>query len=427
VERRRLETLGVTEVVLSNGVRVFLKPTDFQDDTILFEGLAPGGVSMAGDDELESAEAAGALAAESGWAGHSPVVLEKLLAGEVASSSPYFQERHHGVSGSSSVADLETALTLAVLQMTAPNRDPGAFDRLLARWRARLVNRDADPAAKYADLLTRVNTRDHPRARPMTLERLAAIDLDECLAFYRRCFAKPSEFAFFVVGNADPDAVIPVLERTLGALRDRRAAPNAWVDRQVLFAERSARETVRAGREPKATTTIVFASYDGSDPHEWHRVRTVCSVLERRLRERLREDRGATYGVGVGYAHSLIGPARGRVSVRFGSAPAEAASLGDEVIRAVRELAAAGPTEEEIAKEKELQRRELETSLEQNGFWLGNLTGLWLRGRPLEEVLDRRARIEALDRAALARSAAGAFDLERFTWLAWLPEEGAAP
>ena len=424
--RHEIPEIGVTELRLSNGCRVYVKPTDFQDDTVLFEGDALGGTSMANDADLTSAAFADAIAGESGFGGHSASELEKLLAGKVASATPFFQERHHGVSGSSTPADLGTALELCVLVMTSPNRDPAALDRFLARLRASLVNRASDPSAKYSDRLTAINTGNHPRARPMTIERMAEIDLDRALAFYHRCFANPADFTFFFVGNVDVAKLNPELERTIGSIPPSRAKSTGWVDRKVVFPGNSVRETVRAGREPRATTTLTWRSYDGTDPDEWFRVRTACSILDRRLREGLREQLGATYGVGVGYARALMGPDRGRVSVRFGSDPAQARTLGDEVLRTVGALRDAGPTRDEVAKEKELQTRELQTSLRENGFWMGSLSALWLRKRPLTEILDRQARIDKLDAARLHRVYREAFRVDNLTWVDWLPAEEPA-
>lgn len=428
VSRRAIEPIGVTELALSNGMRVFVLPTAFQDDTVLLDGVAPGGTSMAELPELPSAEAAGAIVGESGWGGRTPTQLSKLLAGRVASVSPYFNERTHGVSGSSTVADLPVALELAVLAMTSPNRDPAAFERVLTRSRAALQHRASDPAARYLDRLVEINTRDDARRRPMTVERLGEIHLDAALDFYRRCFRTPADFAFFVVGNVDPVALEAELERTLGAIPppSEPAPPTAWVDRSTGFPLTSVRETVRAGREPRATTTLTFDSYHGTDPFEWHRISTACSILERRLRERLREDRGATYGVGVGFQFQMPGPSYGRISVRFGSAPEDAEPLAEEVLRTIRELSETGPTAEEVAKEKELQLRELETNLERNGFWLGNLSALWMRGLPLTDVQDRRPRIEALDAPRLHAVFRNHFPVDRRTWVDWLPEAGTA-
>jgi zinc protease len=426
VSRTEREAIGVTELTLSNGVHVLLRPTDLDDDTILFDFVALGGLSMADDETFPSASSAGSIVSESGWGGRSVVELSRLLTGKVASSSPYFGARRHGISGSSTVADLPVALDLAVLQATEPNLDEAAVTRYFARLESALANRDADPRVRYQDRLTEINTRNHPRARPLTLDRLKEIDPERALAFYRDAFDDASDFTLFMVGNLDLDVVIPEIERTFGSLPDVPGPPSLWVDRKVLFADQTVRETVRAGREPRALTTITLDSYGGEDPFEWHRLRTATSILERRLRERLREEQGATYGVGVGYSWSLIGPARGTISVRFGSDPADAEAMGEEVFRAVRELQEQGPTAEELAKEQEIQTRELETSREQNGYWLGSLFAQWAIGRPLEEIDIRRQRIEDLDLEGLHRVFREYFSLDRSTWVDWLPAEGSA-
>jgi zinc protease len=422
LERKSIPEVGVTEIVLSNGVRAFLKPTDFQDDEVVFTANALGGTSVVEDGELASARHAAAVVREAGWGGHSRIDLQKLLAGKVVSVSPFFEESQHGISGSSTVADLETALELCVLQMTSPNRDEAAFARFLDHFREALAKRDADPGTRYGDRLSAINSDDHPRRRPMTLERLHEIDLDAALDFYRRSFANAADFAFFFAGNLDVEAAVPLLERTIGSLPSNGGQASGWVDRGISFPHEPVREVVLAGREPRAHTTFTFASYEGTDPAEWHRLRTAASLLERRLRERLREDLGATYGVSVGYHFSMIGPPQGRVSVGYGSDPDRAEGLLSEVEQTIDDLRRDGPTEEEMAKEREIQTRDMETALRDNSFWIGSLSSLHLRGRPLPEVLDRIERIRTLSAAELHRVLRDHFDRSRHTVVFWKPE-----
>jgi zinc protease len=51
VSTRTIDALGVTEWVLSNGVTVVIKPTDFRADQVLFRAFSPGGTSLATDDD----------------------------------------------------------------------------------------------------------------------------------------------------------------------------------------------------------------------------------------------------------------------------------------------------------------------------------------------------------------------------------------
>ncbi len=418
---RDLAAIGVSEWVLDNGVRVFLKPTTFQDDEILFVGTASGGTSVAPDEDLLSAELALSIAGESGYGGHSILDLGKLLAGKIVHSRPYFDERWHGISGSSTVADLPTALELAVIQMAEPNEDPAAFRRVLERLTADVKNRDADPGVKFQDRLIAINTSDAPRRRPLTVERLPEIDPAKALAFYRAAFANAADFTFFFTGNFEEAKLTAEIERTLGSLPSAGKPSSAYVVRPEPFPRETVKEIVRAGVEPKAQTAIAFRSYDGDDPDEWHRLRSNLAILERRLRERLREALGATYSVSVQYDRMLLGPDEGTIRIRFGSDPDDAERLGEEALRLAAEFREKGPTDEEVETEKTLQLREVESSLLRNDFWLGNLRSLHLRGRPLIEILDRRARIDALTVDDLTVTARKSIRPTPHTWVVWMP------
>ena len=191
----------------------------------------------------------------------------------------------------------------------------------------------------------------------------------------------------------------------------------------MRFHGRSFDETVRVGHDPKSHTTLAFSSYDGDDPREWHRLRTAASILGRRLRESLREDLGATYGVSAGYSRRTLGPDTGRIGIRFGCDPARADELVAETLRIVNELREAGPTVEELGKEHEIQTRELETRQEQNGYWLGGLQSLWERGRPFAEMNGRQDRIDSLNLDDLSRVFRESFRTDAVLRVTWSPED----
>ena len=52
----RVPEIGATVLTLSNGVEVWLKPTDFKNDQILFTSYAPGGMSLASRGRLQERE-----------------------------------------------------------------------------------------------------------------------------------------------------------------------------------------------------------------------------------------------------------------------------------------------------------------------------------------------------------------------------------
>ena len=84
---RQVERLGVTELTLSNGVKVILKPTDFKNDEILMGATRFGGQSLYGLDDKFNAGYAGHVAASMGLGDFAPTELQKMLAGKVLSVS----------------------------------------------------------------------------------------------------------------------------------------------------------------------------------------------------------------------------------------------------------------------------------------------------------------------------------------------------
>ncbi len=83
----------------------------------------------------------------SGAGGHNAVDLQKLLAGKIASASPFVSLSSHGISGSSTPANIETALQLLYLEFTAPGDDPDAFALIKKQLEAAYQNRDRNPGS----------------------------------------------------------------------------------------------------------------------------------------------------------------------------------------------------------------------------------------------------------------------------------------
>ena len=105
-------------------------------------------------------------------------------------------------------------------------------------------------------------------------------------------------------------------------------------------------------------------------------ISALADVLDIRLREVLREDLGGTYGVGVGASLSNRPDEEYRVQISFGSAPERAEELAAVVFEEIDRIQLDGPDAETVNKVRETQRRNRETRLEQNRYWLGSLQRL---------------------------------------------------
>ena len=173
---------GATVWTLANGIRVVVKPTAFENDSVRLTGWQAGGTSLVPDKDFVQARFADEIVAAGGAGDFDAVTLRKMLAGKVASASVNLGELATTAFGQARPADLETMLQLLYLRLTAPRRDERAF----ARWKAQQLelerHRKESPEQQFTDAMTELQTSNHLRRRPVTREIIEQVDLDKALA-----------------------------------------------------------------------------------------------------------------------------------------------------------------------------------------------------------------------------------------------------
>ena len=423
VETSEVDEIGATEWRLSNGIRVILKQTDFKADEVLVQAFSPGGLSLAPDTLVLSASLATAVVSQSGVGDRSLVELRKELAGNTARVSPFISELEEGLEGRASPRDIETLLQLSWLYITSPRADSSAFASVRDRLGALLANRDASPEAAFGDTVQLTLAQNHPRERPLTVQRLSEWDLDRSIDFYRGRFSQLSDWTFVFVGAFDPDTLRPLVERWIGGLPANKGI-ETWRDTGVRPPAGVVEKTVRKGIEPRAQTLLVFSGPAEYRVEERHRIATLADVLDIRLREVLREDLGGTYGAGVSGSISRAPEQRFTFQVGFGAEPERLEELVGATFEEIARLQSEGPDSATLAKVKETQRREWQTSLRENGFWLGQLARAARDGSDPRGLLGFPARVDALTAEMIKDAATKYLSRERYVRVSLLPAGG---
>jgi len=423
--RRELADIGVTVVTFANGVEAWLKPTTFKNDQILYALSAQGGASLATPETFEEAALATNYVRTSGVGGLKALDLEKMLAGKIAGASPFIALSSHGVSGSAAPADLETGLQLLYQDFVAPGDDPEQFDVLKRQLLAAISNRGRAPGQVFGEKLEQVNTSNHYTSQPLTAERINALDRQKMLSFYRQRFSNAADFTFFMVGAFKVDDALPLIAQYVGGLPSTGPAKADVKDLGIHFPSATVRASVEMGREPRANTVISFYADASADPVEAENVLAATTVLDIALRDALREELSQTYTVSVGQGGPGL-PQRGGgyMRVSFGAAPENVGPMTERVFAEIRRLQQDGPSADLTNRAREAARRSYETSLQQNGYWLGRMQSVRLYKRDPKEILTRQARIDGVTPATVQDVFKRDFPLDRYTVVTLTP---AAP
>jgi zinc protease len=411
VGAKTIPEIGVTEWKLSNGARVLLKPTDFKDDQLLFRAFSPGGTSLAPDSLFVPARTASSVVVVGGVGRFSATDLEKALAGKSVNVTPTIGAYQEGIAGGGSPKDASTIFQLIYLYFTAPRTDSTAFLSYQTRVKALVANRGASPSAAFSDTLEVILARHHPRARPLTSATFDRMNLEESLDFYRDRFADASDFTFVFVGNIDTTVIKPLVERYIASLPATHRK-ESWRDIGMDYPKGVIHREVRKGSDEKSQTQIVFSGPFEYTRRDVYMLSALVDVLQIRLRDRLREQLGGTYGVGVGADPTPYPRERYAVSVGFGSAPDWVDELTRAAFAEIDSLKKYGPTKADMEKVKEIEIRERESAMRENGSWLSLLSTYVHNGWDPRDILGYGEQVKQL-KASDIRDAARKYLDER--------------
>jgi len=257
----------------------------------------------------------------------------------------------------------------------------------------------------------------------MTTALLDQVDPQTALEIYRQRFADAGGFTFVLVGNFAPEAIRPLVATYLGGL-PAAGGGEAWRDVGVRTPEGVVSFEVRRGLEPKS---VVSLSWNG--PAEWsrenvHQIASLQELVELRLYDALREELGATYGVQVSARLDERPTGQYGFDIQLSCGPDQPKRLVERIFAEIRRLKAGEIQELDLTKIREGQRRQRQTQLKQNGFWLGVLQSYATRGTDPRLILDYDRLVETITAASMQEAAQRYLDENRYVLGILYPEAG---
>jgi zinc protease len=422
VSETKNDELKLTELKLANGVRVILKPTDFKDDEISFSAYCNGGTSLADNSLYIPASTATSLIQQSGVGKFNVTQLHKMLAGKVASVSPFVSEISEGLSGSSSVKDLETMFQLIYLNFTAPQIDSTSFVSYKTKMKNYLANRGSSPDAAFQDTV-QVTLGDYNyRRMPWNLGTLDKMDIDKSLNFYKERFADASGFTFIFVGSFDIEKMKPLIQTYLGGLPSLNRG-ESLKDLKIFPPRGVISKKVLKGVEPKSSVLLTFSGdYDWNSQNNYNFL-SMLEVLKIKLREILREDKSGVYGVSVKGSPIKYPKQKYEIDISFGCAPENAENLVQSTLAELDSLKNYAVSDIYINKIKETQKREFELNLKENKFWLSSLNSYYFYNNDLSFLMKYPQRVDNFNSDAVQKAAQKYFDENNYVKVILYPEK----
>lgn len=380
ISEKEGDIYGSTRLVLSNGVTVYVKKTDFKADEIRMKGTSLGGKSIFPDKDALNFAVMDNVIAVGGLGNFSQVDLTKVLAGKKVSVNAGLGATTENVFGTCSPKDFETMMQLTYLTFTAPRKDAEAFESLKNRMKAQLESAQANPLSSINDSLQKAMYNNHPRVVMMKPEMVDQIDYDRILEMYNDRFKDASDFTFYFVGNIDLETAKPLIAEYLGALpainRKETFKDTKMSIRKGVYKNEYAKE------QQTPTATIVFL-YSGKAPYTLKNdilLSFATQVLDMVYTEEVREKEGGTYGVNCFGDLQKYPKEQLLLQIVFQTDPAKKDKLAGIVVDELKKLAAEGPSDVHLQKVKEYMLKKYADNQKENGYWMNNLNDYFYYG-----------------------------------------------
>ena len=378
VKKTETGIYGSTVWTLKNGVKVVVLPTEHKKDQVLIDLQFNGGKTLIATEDLASFEDTmwSVYLSNTGLSKFPNTTLSKMLAGKNVSMNPGIGNTTHGIYGSSTPKDLETALQLMYLTFTEPRFDPEEFNTGIQQIKAVLPNLVNTPDFKFQKFVNEKLYGGNERVMMIGEEVLNAADLNTIERVYRNVLFKDAAGATVtIVGNVDLETLKPMVEKYIGSLPKGKKAAKVNNDNLVQIAKGVNDEVLNVEMQtPKKTVFQVWSAYMPVNTKDMVTLKVANYVLDMIYTQTIREKEGGTYGVGLGMNAAREPYSRVTFMVQFDTNPEQAEKLSGLTVKYLKEFAENGPTEAELAMALENLKKNVPESRINNSYWKSALT-----------------------------------------------------
>jgi zinc protease len=373
VSRKELPELGATQLILSNGIRVNFKKTDFKKNSISLNArFGSGQFTM--PREMPGLDQFVGMTFESGGLGkHSADDLQRILAGKNVGVGFGVGDDAFSLAGRTTPEDLELQLQL----MTAYLSDPGFRPEAERQFQKSLPSIYNQLKHTMQGAMMEMNRQLHGGDFRFTFpkqEKLASYNSEAAKTWLMPQF-KEGALELSIVGDFDPEILVPLVTKTFGSLPQRKTEKPDFAELRKIYMPASPGQE-KIGFDSKIPNAAAAAIWKipatGKDVSTSRRFNILSAILSDRMREEIREKLGGSYSPRASAAPSDtldIGVLQAIAKVK----PEETKKYGELMIKLADAMAKDGVSQDELERALKPIQSNLKESLRSNGYWLGSV------------------------------------------------------
>jgi zinc protease len=368
--RQNVSDIGVSYIRFSNGVRLVVRPSDYEDGRIrVAVRFGEGKLAIpASNVGLEHAIGASFIA---GGLGRFDVdALTQTLAGHSVGTGFGVGEDAFEMNAATTPQDLQLQLQVFAAYLTDPAWRPDGFARFMAVKDTIYRQIKSTTGAVWATQGDAILKSGDQRFAFPTEAQFDALNLDDARKIVDDA-RNNGAIEIIIVGDVTVDNAISVVGKTFAALPARPNAPNAReAERDVRFPRGRATTILRhEGRQDQALGLVFWPMRDYGDGKEARALRILESILQIRLTEVVREQEGGSYSPSTSWSPSTVYPNYGLIGATVEVKPEEVTRFTAKIEEIAKELADGKIDEDLFLRARTPLIADFEETTHNNPWW----------------------------------------------------------
>ncbi|WP_126171917.1 M16 family metallopeptidase [Altericroceibacterium xinjiangense] len=376
-QRTPLGVLGVEQLTFANGVKALVWKTDNEPGRATVRVRFGSGFRGFSDTEAPYIQLGQAALASQGFGPVGQNDLDQLASGRKLGFDFQVEDGAFTLTGRTRPEDVADQLYLFAAKLAMPRWDAAPVERAKAAALMSYGTFGASPNGILSrDLQWLLRDRD-PRYQTPGPDDLQAVTAEGFREVWEPLL-KQGPLEVTVFGDIDREATVAALSRTFGALSPRDPIPASALARGMMSPEPNRDPVVitHQGEADQAAAVMAWPTGGGSQNlPESRKLEVLSQVFANRLLDAMREQAGASYAPQVASNWPLDVDTGGSIMAVAQLPPAAVPAFFKQAEAIAADLAANGPTEDELARVTEPFKQLISRLATGHTYWMNQLDG----------------------------------------------------
>ncbi len=348
VKEEKNAKYNASEILLSNGIKVYWTQTDDPQANYYLSAESEGGLVKVNPSDVPSAKMLRNATRYKSLGNLTENKTKLFLSTKNANVSTDVSLYGERVSGSASKSDLELMMQMLYLTFNGLELQKDSYDKMVKKQLEQFEMKPSD-IALYQDTVQFIKYNSS-LPRLIKAADMKLVSLDKMKSVYKERFGNALDFKFFISGPESAEVIKPLIEKYIGSLNVSNTNLEKKSDGGVNLkkGQTTFKYYTKAIQTPISSINIAYFGVAAYTPKNYIASNLLKHILTDRYLKSIREEKGGTYYVGVDAI--LMSEPQNRLSleINFDTDPKMREELLKIIDLEIADIIKKGPSNEEF-------------------------------------------------------------------------------